>query len=166
MPRCTHLVYQGSIAQRVCGANLNHIGWAHLWKQMSTGAGMLFLFRLENQGMEFFSSSTSFPVMQMIFQVPSTASPPTSYTQKGSQVENRKHQPLCSCASQEIQYVDISYSAKSILKGIWSCMIFNQFLHLLWDNAINTRCWPFLNEPLQFANRSHNSEKAHADFST
>lgn len=58
MPCCTHLVYQGSVAQRVCGANLNHIGWAHLWKQMSTGAGMLFLFRSENPGMEFFSSYT------------------------------------------------------------------------------------------------------------
>lgn len=30
-----------------CSANLNHIGWTHLWKQMSTGAGMLFLFRME-----------------------------------------------------------------------------------------------------------------------
>lgn len=58
IPCCTHLVYQGSVAQRVCGANLNHIGWAHLWKQMSTGAGMLFLFRSENLGIEFFSSYT------------------------------------------------------------------------------------------------------------
>lgn len=39
------LPYQRGVTRWVCSANLNHTGRAHLWKQMSTGAGVLFLFR-------------------------------------------------------------------------------------------------------------------------
>lgn len=45
-PAATVSAHQCSAARWVCSATLNHTGWAHLWKQMSTGAAMLFLFRL------------------------------------------------------------------------------------------------------------------------
>lgn len=50
----------------VCSANLNHTGWAHLWKQMSTGAGMLFLFRVEHLRMAFHHSSSSLPFLDTL----------------------------------------------------------------------------------------------------
>lgn len=72
MPRhprrwCTSAALLGG----VCSANLNHIGWAHLWKQMSTGAGMLFLFRVERLRMAFRHSSASLPILYTVSQVPS-----------------------------------------------------------------------------------------------
>lgn len=74
-PAPTVLAYRHTITLGVCSTNLNHIGWAHLWKQMSTGAGMLFLFRVESLRMAFllFYSAPPYPTPPQSFSSPQQA---------------------------------------------------------------------------------------------
>ena len=78
------LAYQCSSARAVCSANLNHIGWAHLWKQMSTGAGMLFLFRVERLCYGFPPPPPLvFPLLCTVSQVPQQADLASAPRQEG-----------------------------------------------------------------------------------
>lgn len=90
-PVPTALAYRCT-AMGVCSANLNHTGWAHLCKQMSTGATRLFLFRVESVRMARRHPSYSQPATDRSLSGPQQADlAPTSRREEPTAAGGRKH---------------------------------------------------------------------------